>query len=40
MNFEHMPELHWRYGYAFAWLLMLAMGGGLLAWFRSRGWFD
>ncbi len=40
MNFEHMPELHWRYGYALAWLAMLATAGGLVAWFRRRGWFD
>src|SRR5262249_50875997 len=40
MNFEHMPELHWRYGYLFAWAAMLATAGGLVAWFRSRGWFD
>lgn len=34
MNFEHMPELGWRYGYAYVWALMLgsaAMGAGL-AW--------
>ena len=23
MNFDHIPELHWQYGYAFAWALML-----------------
>jgi len=40
MNFEHMPELHWRYGYALAWLAMLLTAGGLVAWFRRRGWFD
>jgi magnesium transporter len=39
MNFEHMPELHWRYGYAYAWGVMLATGLGLIYWFRRRGWF-
>jgi magnesium transporter len=39
MNFEHMPELHWRYGYAYAWAVMLATGLGLIYWFRRRGWF-
>jgi magnesium transporter len=38
MNFEHMPELHWRYGYATVWAVMLATAVVLLAWFRQRGW--
>ena len=27
MNFDNMPELHWRYGYLYALLLMLVIGG-------------
>jgi magnesium transporter len=38
MNFEHMPELHWRYGYLFALGLMGATTTVLLLWFRRRGW--
>jgi magnesium transporter len=38
MNFEHMPELHWAFGYPFALLLMLATGLLPLAWFKWRGW--
>ena len=38
MNFEHMPELHWRYGYLFALGLMAITDGALLLWFRRRGW--
>jgi magnesium transporter len=38
MNFEHMPELHWRYGYAFAWLSMLAVALGMVLWFRHKKW--
>jgi len=38
MNFEFMPELHWRYGYAFAWAVILAGAGGLYAWFKRLGW--
>lgn len=38
MNFDYMPELHWRWGYAAAWGLMAAMALGLLAWFGRRGW--
>jgi magnesium transporter len=38
MNFQHMPELHWRYGYLFALALMAVTDGSLLLWFRRRGW--
>ena len=38
MNFDHMPELHWRYGYAFAWLLMGGVGVSLYALFWFRRW--
>jgi magnesium transporter len=38
MNFDYMPELHWRWGYLAAWVLMIGMAAGLLAWFRHRGW--
>ena len=38
MNFDHMPELHWRFGYIWALLIMLVTGGGLLLFFRKRGW--
>ncbi|MEX1182790.1 MAG: magnesium/cobalt transporter CorA [Gemmatimonadota bacterium] len=38
MNFVHMPELDWRFGYAGALLLMLAVGGALVGFFRRRRW--
>ena len=38
MNFDHMPELHWKYGYAFALAIMAAVAGGFLWFFRRRGW--
>ena len=38
MNFDHMPELHWTYGYPFALVLMVAVAGGLFAWFKKSGW--
>jgi magnesium transporter len=38
MNFAHMPELDWQYGYPLA-LGMIVVVGLLLAWFfRRRGW--
>lgn len=39
MNFEYMPELKWKFGYEFAWILMLSVSGGLMTWFYTRGWF-
>jgi magnesium transporter len=38
MNFEFMPELDWRWGYFAVLGLMLSVGGGLLTFFRKRGW--
>ena len=38
MNFESMPELHWKYGYAMA-LALIASAAGILFWrFRRAGW--
>ena len=38
MNFEHMPELGWAYGYPFALGLMLVLAAGLVALFRRIDW--
>lgn len=38
MNFEHMPELKWKWGYPLAVGLMLAVGGGVLAYFWRHKW--
>ena len=38
MNFRHMPELDWPWGYPFALLLMLVTGLAPLLWFKWRGW--
>jgi magnesium transporter len=38
MNFSHMPELDWIYGYPMAVLLMFAISGGLWVWFKRSGW--
>jgi magnesium transporter len=34
MNFDHLPELHWSYGYAFFWTLVLGIVIGLLVLMR------
>jgi magnesium transporter len=39
MNFEHMPELKWTYGYPAALALMGAVAGGLVYYFKRRGWW-
>jgi len=38
MNFDFMPELHWRFGYLFAYGLMLAFTGLVLAIFKWKKW--
>lgn len=44
MNFDttfpwNMPELRWAFGYPFALGVMALVAGGMLAFFRRRGWF-
>jgi magnesium transporter len=36
MNFEHMPELKWFYGYPFALGLMAAVSAGLYLYFKRK----
>ncbi len=38
MNFEAMPELHWKYGYFFAIGLMVASVAAPFIYFRRKGW--
>ena len=38
MNFEFMPELHWRWGYEAVVATMLLGSAGLWTWFRRVGW--
>jgi magnesium transporter len=38
MNFDNMPELHWKYGYVWALGLMGAVTLATLAFFRRKGW--
>jgi magnesium transporter len=38
MNFEHMPELHWHYGYAYVLSLMASLSAVLYAIFKRSGW--
>jgi magnesium transporter len=38
MNFQHMPELSWRFGYPAVMLVMLLVTWLSYAWFRRKGW--
>jgi magnesium transporter len=38
MNFRHIPELEWRYGYPLVLVLLLVACTGLYRMFRRRGW--
>ncbi|HEY8573722.1 magnesium transporter CorA family protein [Phenylobacterium sp.] len=38
MNFDLMPELHWRYGYPMALVMMVASAVLPILWFKRRGW--
>lgn len=38
MNFDHMPELHWHYGYFIVLFVMLLIGVSMLLWFKYKGW--
>lgn len=39
MNFDHMPELHWAFGYPAAVFLMLGFAAALYGVFKWRKWF-
>ncbi|MGH9282889.1 MAG: CorA family divalent cation transporter, partial [Acidimicrobiales bacterium] len=38
MNFDHMPELGWRFGYAYALGLMAVITVVLFRYFKRRDW--
>ena len=38
MNFDYMPELHWRWGYLGALCIMLLTGGSMLLYFKKKKW--
>ena len=39
MNFKYMPELEWRWGYPFIWLVMVAVSVFMLMAFKRKKWF-
>ena len=38
MNFDNIPELHWKYGYLLVWALMAFIIIGFLIYFRKKKW--
>ncbi|MBA2875397.1 magnesium transporter CorA family protein [Thermaerobacillus caldiproteolyticus] len=39
MNFEIMPELTWKYGYAYALIVMASLGVLIAFYFKKKGWW-
>ena len=37
-NFDHLPELHWHYGYAFSWAVIVIATVAQLVFFRRKRW--
>jgi len=38
MNFQFMPELSWKYGYLFAWIIMAIIGGTVWWYLKRKDW--
>ena len=39
MNFDNLPELHWKYGYFIIWGVMLILLAGMIFYFKKKKWF-
>lgn len=39
MNFKYFPELEWKYGYLTIWVVMIAIGGAMVGFFKYKKWF-
>ena len=39
MNFKYFPMIDWKYGVFLVFALSLAIAGGMLLYFKKRGWF-
>ncbi|MFC1591168.1 magnesium/cobalt transporter CorA [Thermodesulfobacteriota bacterium] len=38
MNFEHMPELRWRWSYPALWAVLVMVGAAMFVFFRKKKW--
>jgi magnesium transporter len=39
MNFDVLPEIHWKYGYFVLWGVMLIIALSMVAYFKRKKWF-
>jgi magnesium transporter len=39
MNFVHFPEIQWKYGYVYVWVLFSTIFFGMLGYFKKKNWF-
>lgn len=39
MNFQFFPEIRWKFGYLFVWIIFLSIPTGMLIFFKKRKWF-
>jgi magnesium transporter len=39
MNFQHFPEITWKYGYAFVWVVFISIAVAMVVIFKRRKWF-
>jgi magnesium transporter len=38
MNFDYMPELHWKYGYLMTWIINLSIAGSIYWLLKKKKW--
>ena len=38
MNFDYMPELHWKYGYLAVWIVNITLAIGIIIWLKKKKW--
>jgi len=38
MNFDYMPELHWKYGYLLVWIINISLALGIFIWLKKKKW--
>ena len=38
MNFKYFPELYWKYGYLYFWILVMCIVGGMFIYFKKKKW--
>ncbi len=39
MNFEHLPEIRWKYGYLMVWSVIIVVAVSMITFFKRKKWF-